>query len=71
MFEILKRFLFHSWYNTDRHYWKAYRFHGGGTITSPKPMDEGEAVDWVSGTIKGEVAFIDRECGFIFYRPRE
>jgi hypothetical protein len=72
MFETLKRFFFHSWYPGDaKHYWKAYRFFGGGAITSPYPMDEGEAVDWVSGTVKGEIAYIDRELGFIFYRPRE
>jgi hypothetical protein len=69
MFEFLKRFLFHSWYNIDRHPWRAIRFQGGGTILSPRDMTEQEAVDWVSNSM-GEVAFIDRECGFIFYRAR-
>lgn len=51
------------------HYWKAIRFHGGGTLTTPKPMNEEEALVWVARF--GNVAYIDRECGFIFYKPKE
>jgi len=34
-------------------------------------MTESEACIWVGNVIKGEIAFIDREAGFIFYRPKE
>ena len=55
----------------ERHYWRVFRFHGGGVLMTPKPMTEQEAVDWTASAIKGEVAYVDRECGFIFYRPKE
>lgn len=55
----------------ERHYWRAIRFNGGGQLQSPEPMTESEAADWISKYVKGEIAFIDRECGFIFYRPKE
>jgi hypothetical protein len=72
MFDVLKRFFFHSWFPAEpKHPWRAIRFQGGGTLTSPREMTEQEACDWVANIIKGEVAFIDRECGFIFYRPKE
>lgn len=51
-----------------RHPWRAIRYQGGGTLTSPKDMTEQEAVDWVSKI--GEIMFIDREHGFIFYRAK-
>jgi hypothetical protein len=54
-----------------RHPWRAIRFHGGGIISSPFDMTESEAIMWVANAIKGEVAFVDREAGFIFYRPKE
>lgn len=54
-----------------RHPWKAYRYQGGGVLTSPGDMTEAEALNWVSNIIKGDVSYIDRECGFIFYRPKE
>jgi hypothetical protein len=55
--------------DSDIHYWKAFRFQGGGTLISPVPMNEVDALKWVSAF--GSVAFVDRECGFIFYRPKE
>jgi hypothetical protein len=67
MFDFLKRWLSHP----PRHYWTAHRFHGGGVITTPDIMSEEEAVHWIATVIKGEVAYIDREHGFIFYRPKE
>ena len=54
----------------ERHSWRAYRYHGG-ELHSPRAMTEEEACDWVSNLLKGDITFIDRECGFIFYRPRE
>lgn len=51
------------------HYWKAIGYHGCGTLRSPEPMNETEALNWVS--VFGNVAYVDRECGFIFYRPKE
>lgn len=67
MFNFLKR-----WFTNPSHrYWTAYRFHGGGIITSSRAMTEDEAVQWVSTVVKGEVAYIDRDYGFIFYRPKD
>lgn len=51
-----------------KHYWTAIRMQGGGSITSPYEMQEWEALIWVSEQLGGEIAFIDREVGFIFYR---
>jgi hypothetical protein len=48
------------------HYWTAIAFHGGGTVVSPKPMNEAQALAWVATF--GNVAYVDRETGFIFYR---
>lgn len=53
------------------HHWKAIRAHGGGTLETYHPMTEAEAIRWVSEMIQGEILFIDRECGFIFYRSKE
>jgi hypothetical protein len=72
MFQFLKRLFFHAWTpEPPPHMWKAYRFQGGGIITSPYEMTEDQACMWVANVIKGEVAYIDREMGFIFYRPKE
>jgi hypothetical protein len=51
------------------HIWKAFGYHGAGTVISPRPMDESEALAWVATF--GSVAYVDREAGFIFYRPKE
>jgi hypothetical protein len=68
---ILKLF-FPSFFSTEsRHPWRAIRMQGGGMLNSPRDMTEEEACEWVSHIIKGEIAYIDRECGFIFYRPKE
>lgn len=71
MFRILPAWFGHLFTPKEpRHPWRVYRFHGGGELLSP-PMTEAEACEWVSIRIKGEIAYIDRECGFIFYRPKE
>lgn len=69
VFEIAKTWYFAQ--RAPRHHWKAIRFHGGGIIVTPYKMNEKEALWWVTNAIKGEVAYIDREYGFIFYRPKE
>lgn len=61
------RWLQSFWISTNlRHPWRAVRFGGGGTLSSPEDMTEQEAVDWISKF--GEIMYIDREHGFIFYR---
>jgi hypothetical protein len=63
---------FRRWFKREpAHPWRAIRFHGGGIINSPYDMTESEAMKWISVAVKGEVAYIDREYGFIFYRPKE
>jgi hypothetical protein len=51
------------------HPWRAIGYYGAGTIQSPRDMDEADALAWVSQF--GNVAYVDREAGFIFYRPKE
>lgn len=66
MFNFLRRWFF----KTSRHSWRAYRY-GGGGVASNKDMTEEEAIQWVRGITDGDITFIDRELGFIFYRPKE
>jgi hypothetical protein len=51
------------------HPWRALGYYGAGTIKSPRDMTEQEAIEWVSSF--GNVAYVDPEAGFIFYRPKE
>jgi len=51
-----------------KHFWKAIAYHGAGTLSSPKPMTEPQALAWVAAF--GSVSYVDREAGFIFYRPK-
>lgn len=69
MLKFLKR-IFFGVEQPPRHPWRAIRFRGGGILTSPYEMTEEEACMWVSVIVKGEIAYIDRELGFIFYRPK-
>jgi hypothetical protein len=50
------------------HYWRAIAYHGAGTLISPSAMNETDALAWVATF--GNIAFVDREAGFIFYRPK-
>lgn len=50
------------------HMWRAIRMNGGGMIYSPFEMQELEAMIWVSDQLKGQIMYVDREVGFIFYR---
>jgi hypothetical protein len=71
VFDFLKRLFFPAFGpKPGKHMWKAIRMGGGGLISSPYEMFEWEALVWVSDVIKGEIAFVDREVGFIFYRPK-
>lgn len=47
--------------------WQLCRFQGGGNITTPRPMLEDEATEYA--TTLGSILWIDRDHGFIFYRP--
>lgn len=48
--------------------WKYIRYQGGGSIEGPYPMTEAEAMEFCRSM--GVVAYVDREHGFIFYRPK-
>lgn len=67
MFKFLRRLFLKA----PRHRWRAIRAHGGGAVTSPEDMNEKEATIWVAYIMNGEILYIDPECGFIFYRPKE
>jgi hypothetical protein len=47
--------------------WQLCRYQGGGKIYTPSPMHEEDAIEFASNL--GSVLWIDREHGFIFYRP--
>lgn len=49
--------------------WTCIRFFGGGKMDTPYPMTELVATVWLA-KMNGEVAYIDRENGYIFYKPR-
>jgi len=51
-----------------RRYWSYFRYQGGGVLKPPKLMTELEAVEWIAKN-RAEVTYIDRDHGFIFYRP--
>lgn len=50
-----------------RRHWTFIRFAGGGSVQAPKLMTESQALDFCKGL--GLVVYVDRERGFIFYRP--
>lgn len=52
-----------------RRVWRCFRFHGGGVLDTPRPMTLEQATRWL-GISGMEVAHVDYEHGFIFYRPR-
>lgn len=47
--------------------WGCVRFGGGGTVYTPRPMTEEQAFQFCCSL--GAVAYVDRNKGFIFYRP--
>jgi hypothetical protein len=51
-----------------KHIWRAIRMQGGGSAVSPYEMEYWEALIWISEQVRGEIVFVDREVGFIFYR---
>lgn len=53
----------------ERVTWTYIRHQGGGTVTSPQPMTELEALEFCRSL--GSVMYVDRARGFIFYRPKE
>lgn len=54
----------------DRHIWRCVRYQGGGVLVTPKAMTLAEATDWLGKCANVEVAHVDTNYGFIFYRPR-
>lgn len=55
-------------YPPNTRIWKYHRYEGGGVIAAPHPMTEAEAIDFCRSL--GPVMYVDREHGFIFYRPK-
>lgn len=49
--------------------WSCIRKEGGGTVLTPYPMTEENAIQFVSQNL-GMVMYVDRDYHFIFYRPR-
>lgn len=47
--------------------WELCRYQGGGKVYTPRAMTEEEATEYAAAL--GSILWIDREHGFIFYRP--
>lgn len=47
--------------------WQLCRYQGGGKVYTPRAMTEEEATEYAAAL--GSILWIDREHGFIFYRP--
>lgn len=58
------------WPRADRRIWKCVRYQGGGSVVTPRSMTIEEATRWLGRDNNGEVMHVDRDRGFIFYRPR-
>jgi hypothetical protein len=54
-----------------KHIWKFYGYHGQGNLVTPYPMSERQALRWLKSSVDGAVTYIDREAGFIFYKPKQ
>lgn len=54
---------------TTLRYWRLYRYMGGGHTDLPEPMTEAHALQ--AALEFGSVMHVDREHGFIFYRPKQ
>lgn len=48
--------------------WQCVQFGGGASVTTPKPLTEEEACEWVSKL--GAIAYVDKQRHKIFYRAR-
>jgi hypothetical protein len=51
----------------QKHIWQIIRHGGGGSIFTPKPMTEEQAMHWALSL--GSVMHVDRQHHIIFYRP--
>jgi hypothetical protein len=50
-----------------RRIWQCCRYQGGANVYTPHPMSEEDAIEFASAL--GSILWVDREHGFIFYRP--
>lgn len=50
--------------------WRCFRYQGGGALVSPGEMTIKEATAWLGHDCNAEVAHVDYNNAFIFYRPR-
>lgn len=67
---LLGLWMFHHPGPPERRIWKCIRFHGGGQLVSPRKMSIEEVTQWLAHENNCEIAHIDYECSFIFYKPR-
>jgi hypothetical protein len=54
----------------DRRIWRCVRYQGGGVLVSPRRMSLEEVTQWLAESANVEVAHVDENYGFVFYRPR-
>lgn len=54
----------------EKRIWRCIRYQGGGSLVSPGEMTLVEVTRWLAQDCNAEVAHVDNEHGFIFYRPR-
>lgn len=54
----------------EKRYWRCVRYQGGGVLTTPKKMTLAQVAEWLGKTANVEIAHVDENYGFVFYRPR-
>lgn len=54
----------------EKRIWRCFRYQGGGGLVSPGEMTLKEATRWLGHDCNAEVAHVDYDNAFIFYRPR-
>jgi hypothetical protein len=70
LFVLTVIWFFHFRSPPAKRIWNCVRYYGGGSLTSPKPMTLEEVTQWLANDMHVEIAYIDHEHGFIFYRPK-
>lgn len=59
--------VFHFKRQANRRIWTCIRYQGGGTFDTPRAMTLVEAHNWLAKSLY-EIAYVDHDHGFIFYR---
>lgn len=67
LFAVLNFLRLHRRSDNPLRIWQCCRYQGGANVFTPRPMTEEDAIEFA--TRLGSVLWVDRDHGFIFYRP--